>query len=823
MPAPVSESKQARLDRIQALLNNAPFLPDDDHPDFLNHPQRIYFVRGIRAFQDRCGESWGEVEEKLSGSPYQSLRGNDTFGRTNLNELRWLATDSDESTGNADPARKRGRMVSNRPRKLTKLALFFVSAFYPQFDVQEKDGGLVFLDKGRAIELAPSRDRQYIAYYWRHGNRRNSEKAGVALIRVPDGNWSQTTMTLHYRDGTRITLYTTRGEVIDNILYIQLDDTDGTDGCQPNILTQLTIDYAYERQPFLLGTYTTVHRPTVDPTAGLIVLEAKRTVAEGEMLVAQCLANDETIPAEIRYYLTFQRLDVEGKSISDVSEMPYADDVRRLAQFAGQYQGYCINPVTEEIDLFRCVISRAGRVVCTFDNEETSCEEVGYLRFVNAAVRIDMDYQDRHTRFRYNFFLQDRLAERTGQLYWLGIRAGFSANLSEPMSGRVVLQWADNPAQGACDAVELVEQRPNGPILRDFLIGLDGAVQKFTDSFAGELFRDVMPNTALIALFAGDYDAYLNGRQIVNNTTRIYRHQLTISENGQVKLVGNGKRAWGTASVYRGKYLSIQFDRHGEKGFFGTLILSLLHGEVEIKNRSEVRHLFGALVKMDNQRIEATSVVLQPVGQPRPEPAQLPDPDAFFRSRDLPGSDIDYDRFDAQDQVLGGLLSFLDGQMYRFMRLPRTPNRPFRPRKESYRRVPFYAACYIAGQYAIDKNPQHVATIRTHLRDAYHHGFAAEKFAGERVTSLATEAGQNSYFSRQAISTDYRADLCADFASLLADQRLVTDALPAVLGVHPEMRALVEKLWPHLADSPLPNRPVDRVNLAQNKNGSGLL
>ncbi len=459
-------------------------------------------------------------------------------------------------------------------------------------------------------------------------------------------------------------------------------------------------------------------------------------------------------------------------------------------QFAGfnkRYQGYSVKHETDEVLLFECSLDEQGAVAITF-NEGTHTDDKldGQAQRINQTVRFNLAYVPEARTHRIHYYLEKAFTNKPecpGGPYWCGTYAGFHANKVKPIAGRVLLQVPESPGAVVWADMKLTDFSRNwahaGVILN--LLGEPPRPAIFEDG----------DNT--LFPFEGIYTCFVVSRG--HSRSRLLPYRLTISPDATVLLQRKGVYCSGSATVIKGNYLSVQFEEIGS--FVGSMLLSLNLTDSAVEQYREVRHLFGLLTKaQEGIRLESSAMVMVR------EHAWNADKEW---DAEIDRNSPDFNALDLQYQ---GLFSFLNGQIYRQIRLSLPANSPFRPRSTDYRRVAFYAACHLAGQLNEaeketnrDEYDKKVNLLRAHIHESFQIGFAAQKFGGVKIPAAKIDRKRLlKLFAKHRLREEYDIlHLKNELGLLQQDDKLLRDAAnqPNLLG-HPDIIDLVHSLWPRI-------------------------
>lgn len=686
---------------------------------------------------------------------------------------------------------------------------------------------------------------RYFAFYPRHGKKKEEEKIGFALVEVPDGQWVNAKMTYYYSD-RRLVFTLPQDSTISPhqglSLYLTMQrskhepdadgklDRDATTNREKRLAPYVHIVLNYSDGPtlYLVGTYNTIHWRDEIATAGLMVwMRFDGPYADLEKTTDHFL-NQANIPPVVSYSLINKRIDTANGKFDRQESLPDAlSFLNSIGSLADTYQGYYVHPVSQSVVLFECIIDPLGKVNCFYQASHKGAVLLGYVRVFNNAVQIslfDTNPPVENQEIRLQYHLKKKpFVDDSGQEFLVGVCAGYDFLFTNPTAGRVVLRrcTANEKPEIKDYQQSVFQRRPYAAQVLSLLRGANTQTKYMTDSVMYyQTFGFVFDQGNGIAI-GGEYDCFLGTRpddgdpdHTRDASMQIARYRLIIDNDGFVSLYSHAEQiGLGQCIIHPNGFLIIQLtpvNDQVEQGFFGLMLLSLKKQSGRITKSTEVKHLFGMLTKIENRRVGSMAVVVRASdkvwiednsdNQAMGESVNKELPSVFYRSHSITGSDIPHDLFDQYDADFSGLLSFMEGQTYRLMRIPRTANRPFRPRKIDYRRVGFYAACYLVKQSKFTE-------ARRHLKESYHLGFAAEKFAGVAVRDWHLRDTQDYFFTTHYTPIEYRNELSADIASLRQDQTLLWDAFTPDCLAHEQIREWTEKLWPYLKNQT--TSPVD--------------
>lgn len=692
----------------------------------------------------------------------------------------------------------------------------------------------------------------YRIYYPRHVDfdTRNIDpdeidRIGVGLVTVPDSDWKRAQLQLIYSKhvlemsltavskshGLLFLQFKDKGEVVlsekDGQLLLGNELSTG----RATAYNQIVLNYAYPDQNILIGTYSTAHRQPAEATAGLMVWQ-KIDASEAVMESIRTFLTRDNVPVSIRYFLFNQRLDTDHQRFVDQNKLPFAAQVKQFEPYARKYQGYYLHPVKAgTIVLFDCFIHKDGLVRCKFDSLTHHISILnGFTRFLDKGIRLNLDQQKDRQTFRMHYNLPKLYERQDGTDYWIGNFAGYHDQEHIPVSGLVVLQPQDSPIVQDLP-MEQFRQLANTSYIETLLTGgktlVSGSVitssipenEKGCHQSGGDnrnnvndlnLQDDFFPEDSFA--FKGIYTCFLVNRGPLQSSMVAYR--VIIETNAVVKLDRDCTQCIGTASYQSDQYLSIQIDAESDSQFIGTFLFSLYQLETTspVHGYRDVQKLYGILVRLKKKDwVEACAVVLLPED---PEDSTRQWLGEINRKGAL---------FAELDQRYKGALSFLSGWLNRHIRVPRTVNRPFRPRQEDYRRAAFFGACYLAQkefENRVDKErkggnmtdlikdtPKHVIdTIRSYFRECSTIGFAANQFAGLIVSEeFRNRRSLKRAFANHGIPEEHNWEqLEVSISSLLDDQLLIIDVITKHQSTwHPKVIEQLTELWPYLFSAEL--------------------
>ncbi len=828
---PMSES--IRDERIDVLLNQ--YLPDDtNRHDFFSHTEREKIVYGLRGFHQAIQKSYGQISTELKDPdlPYLALFVNDgektaTLSDTNISFL-------------LDPAPKMvadTRPIKSPKAKTISLAQYLIHRSGGRFSIKEEQNQLTFWNNGQLMdtgspdlqkrqgrgrkpkeatepseeseqepmEWMPDPDNRYfLAFYWRPHRKKSKEKVGYAIVKAPLHNrsveeaWKNTEITYWYSDGQHTTVATEVNMPDKRTLALRLIDAPDQD--RRDVWTQITLDWPNHMAPVYTGAFASLSGKDRfrHPAAGLMVWWRQQSEAQCQAMISQYTSNSESIPVELFHFLLGRRVDVPVHDgvIESIESLPFAKNVRLLENIAQTYQGFFIHPSTGQVTLFSCKISAAGRVECRYPNNHKHPRMAGFAMPFAHGIEVDLDYNTDNGSYRLHYFLEGAL---TKDQYLLGVYAGFDHSLTYPTSGRVVLRVQPEPILLDLDMPQFRRDSQYAEV-SGYLTGQKGLVMS-TDSQVVDRLKGLEKTNQVVPL-AGHYDLYMTERVNGDDPPEVFRHSLLLTETGMAFLSGNGREGEGLVLVSQDHLLSIQFGTPANQQVQGTLLVSLCDRKGYLSRYEQIQHLFGMATFVDQLRITSMVAVMKPSGKSDDTPIVPVDdlPIRFNRSMSVVQQNRTQADFDSYDSQLAGLLSALEGEAYRLIRLPKTPNHPFRPRRDRDRRTAFFAACYRAKQYVQDESDSLYNEIEAYLEEAYRHGFATGRFAGVSIKELSAPYSSperlRQYMAQHNIEDTHFKKLKQDFKDLSQDYPLLIAAYddPEVLG-HEALKGIVERFW----------------------------
>ncbi len=841
LPKPTEASlRDAALD---ALLHR--HLPDDTDPKaFLQNPTRQQFVYGLRAFEQALKTNQKAIARDLNTPAFRSL--------LYIDEVQPLDTLSPTNIAFLLNPKIGGqlRAISSPRFRTIVLAHYLIQKSKGAFAIREEQGCLTFWNNGHRINInSPSllkkegrgrrpltesalagqdapeqreewpvdaQNRYFLAFYWRPGRRKNRDKVGYAIVKAPlmsksvEESWNETQITYYYTQGQHTTLVTEANASDKRTLSLRLTDAPGQQ--RAGVWTQITLDWTGPNDPIYTGVFASLsgHDRFQHPAGGLIVWWRQPSAEHCADLIKRYMENPEEIPVEVFHFLLERRVDVpvQDGAIESLEALPRMRNVRLLAGIAQAYQGYFVHPATGIVSLFSCRISAAGRVECRYPNNHKHPKLAGFTSPFAHGVQIDLHYVADSGAYRLHYFLEGALT--TGR-YLLGIYAGFDHSLTHPTSGRVVLQAIADEQEPLVTDIDISEfsADPNNTTAMGYLTGELG-LPTATDSLVVDQLKWTR-RANLVAPLAGRYDLYMTERLNSDDPPEVFRHNLVITDSGMAILSGNGREGQGPAILTSDHLLMVQFEATGKGQVQGTLLVSLCDIKGYLSRYEQIQHLFGMATFVDQLRIMSMVVVLKatPTNNPDVTPVD-PLPIRFSRTMAVTQFNLTTADFNSYDSQLSGMLSTLEGEAYRLIRLPKTPNHPFRPRRDKDRRGPFFAACYRAKFYNQAPSESLFLEIESYLEDAYTHGFATLRFGGESVRDLSTPFAApdrvRQYMRKHNIHHTYLKKIQEDFRSLSQDFPLLLTAYDDLNGLGSLLlRGLVERFWGDLNDYRTPD------------------
>jgi hypothetical protein len=729
------------------------------------------------------------------------------------------------------------RLLNQKPKsdsnsKISRLLYCFVIEHNLIIDINDQN----FLESindstGKKIFSRSKNEKteteKYLAYYWKANNKIG---LGTLIIKKTgngdfcDGDCG--TYTVYYSEGDR-KLLCTQIYKTERHMYIRLEN-EITPILPQRILSQISIVLPEPDRTvghYLIGSYTTVHRGVDEAVAGLIVLDKFEGDANKELIEEIKGGNIENIKPEIFYYLYSQRLSARKADRKEF--LPFQNELKILEDFVGTYQGYYVNYLTERVSLYKCKISKNGEVINEYPPLNSN-PIIGYVKFINKHVlMIWFNFkEEQYNRFNYIISLPSINNEdkKNKNIILKGIAAGIDKSIENPFSGKFYLKSQNEDSikirTMSNEESTIFFQESEKKKIAQFLISEDGDEIKYDDSFVRKIYnKNSVKNTFanLAYEFKGEYEIFVSGRVKLDNSliisrvdrlsdSGIIRYRLIIGEDGKVTLKGENDiiNCIGIATILENrKYLQVTLsdatkvsipDKITGNGFEGIIIFSLKSTTAFIP--TELKHLFGIMIKMDDTRMQGLACMLTQVHN------DIPSISKFQRGMDsISHEDKDWG-FDEFDQVFGkGLLSFMEGTSYRVQRLPQTANRPLRPRKKEYRRLYFYSACHLALRMNNNEknnipNSETISEIELCITEAFKHGFGANYFAGYKINKELLKQSNKVFFEKFGAKEEYLAELKADFESLIDDRRMLQDELKNVdtFG-QPQIYEMVKRLW----------------------------
>lgn len=814
--------------RVRKLLENC-LLPDESSEVYNLHTLRFQFAEGLRIFQEASRnpqtnkrDSWTIIRDNLATPDYV----HDGFSTTYLNEVIRIK-------GDPQPDRK-----YIRPKQIT-LALYFIShyAVLCRFDIRSERGMLLFYNGDDIIhrcELPRDGRRYYLLYFWRQQD--TQEAISYGLLTREGNDWESARLIfsdLPYEDDV---FTATESQLSNNQVHIRMrngqEAAEGSEAARvPNFL-QLSLNTFHDQQLIILGIASGSQRRTGDTMAGVVVLVRYETHAEAMLELDAYKQEAKQPPVEIQYFLTHQRLEVAPGEFQSLAELPGARDVRRLQNLTGIYQTYFVHPERgkHQIICNTIDIRPSGEVVCLYGDPDNVSVMTGVVRYTEDVLWLELDYLPGIQAYRIRYLLYTRPERLNQRKCLLGIYSGLNKGLSVPTTGRLILE--ENP-KAVVGTLPVRDFHRNG-YFADYYRFLSGNHEaelnrSLTDSFLKDIVVDTDDplNEQGIARFKGYYDCYVCDRQGEEDMYKIYRYVLHIQADGQLTFARANEHFSGRAELHRQmSYLQIQLEPGEHNSALGTMLFSLNFASSKIRHRSDIQHLFGVMARLDNRRTEAMAVILH-----RADDAAYRQLDIsmvqeeFVRHLDEGHPDNNEFDFDHYDRKLLGGLSFLMGQMYRLIRLPRTPNRAFRPRKDECRRVSFYAACFLMNQlrgqfkkeihkkrtlqhpHQLYQFREQILRIKEYLKESCRHGFGAELFAGYAIHSPEQKKALRNELLKLHIPAKQLDELEKELIGLLEDRKLLIGAVKKWREmVVPEeyehdvsgITELAESLWPYI-------------------------
>lgn len=804
-----------RNERIEKILQK--YLPEDTEPKaFFDNAKRLEIVMGLRAFKRKIGLSIKVIDSDLVKSLYAGYFTEDDENKATLHgtNIAFLL----------NPSIKRIRPIASPKDRTIILAQYLVHKSEGRFDIVELNGRVTFWCDGQLIDTKsktlrkrvnvgrkpghrdamhkqpdkisePATHRFFVAFYWRPNQYKHTEKVGYAVVIAPllthsvEESWKGTEIDYRYSDGSHLT-EVTNAELPDRrTLCLQLKDSPASispNQKRENMQTQIILNWTNRAYPIHTGVFASVSGsgPSLHPAAGLMVWWQQSDLQSCEKLIEEYKANPERIAPSLAYFLQHQRVDAPVGSFSRIENLPYTQTVVQLERWANKFQGYYLNTKENKVVLFECVVNKHGRIHTKSDPDKHSPHDMhGYAQMIHEAVRFNLDYRENAQDFRIQYNMEKAFRTSQSGTYWLGMYTGFDDRLIEPFAGPVILQ---------------IPKKNHGVLKKDYSVSEFKLNWKRADPveilkllhYTGsesELNRHTSHGLASDFPFTGRYTCFVMGRDDHSSTILPYR--LVIESNATVKLVRQEVELLGKGEVTSSKNLLIQLN--GTDDFVGTLLFSLHRANSVVATTKDVARLYGVMAKIKNeQRVEASAAVLVP---------ERNEDSSREWSEEIKRSDVVL--FAQFDREFKGLLTFLSGQIYRHVRLRLTANRPFRPRKQDYRRVGFYAACDLIKRLKtdLDERKDQIDHIKNHLTECFYMGFAAPTFAGITIHEEVLSDSQLKAAFRPHGFTTYNSlsDLRRDLESLLDDQSLLQQAAQDVtlLG-HPDIIEYVYELWP---------------------------
>ncbi|WP_143092668.1 hypothetical protein [Arsenicibacter rosenii] len=807
-------------------------LPEETSEVYNLHTLRFQFAEGLRIFQEMSRnphthkrDSWTTIRDNLATPDYV----HDGFSTTYLNEVIRIK-------GDPQPDRK-----YIRSKQIT-LALYFISHYAAlcRFDIRSDRGMLLFYNGEDVIhrcELPKDGKRYYLLYFWRQQNENDQEPVGYALLTREGADWEETKLTFSDPLYLNAVFTATESQLSTNQVYIQMrNGNDGADVAETARATsylQLSLNVFHDQQLIILGILSGSQRRTGDAMAGVVALIRFETYAEAMLELDAYSRSLKQPPVEIQYFLAHQRLEIASGDFQSLAELPRAREVRRLQHLAGKYQTYFVHPdrAKHQIMRYNLEIKLSGEVVCLYGDPDNESVMTGIVRYTDEVVWLELDFLPAIQAYRVRYLLYTKSEKFNHRKCLLGIHTGLNKGLTIPNTGRLILEENPKPVVGAMSVSEFYRNHYFADHYR-FLMGNHEVElnRALTDAFLREIPVEAEEPVVDqgIARFKGYYDCYVCDRHGEEDIYKIYRYVLHIQPDGQLTLARANEQFNGRAALHQQtSYLQIHLEPSERSGSLGTLLFSLNFGSSKIRRRTDIQHLFGVMAKLNNRRTEAMAVILHRADDETYRHLDISTvQEEFVRHLDENyRDDSDEFGFDYYDQKLLGGLSFLMGQMYRLIRLPRTPNRVFRPRKDECRRVNFYAACFLMNQLKgqfrkeIQKKKQfdspqqlyqireQISRIKEYLKEACRHGFAAERFAGYAVHSPEQKKEFRSELVRLHIPAKQLEELEKELIGLLEDRKLLINTVRKWREMLvPEEFAhdvsgiaeLAEVLWPYI-------------------------
>ncbi|OJV14683.1 MAG: hypothetical protein BGO21_18445 [Dyadobacter sp. 50-39] len=591
------------------------------------------------------------------------------------------------------------------------------------------------------IAFDPERAIVYDCFYW----RTEQSQIGVASLSINE-EWRGAEMVFHYKKKAQIATYL-KGKVWSEgkNLYLFLEDYEGKQEPYRPVSTLITL-YASEdvhKRQYLLGCFTSVNRDTSTPVCGLIALKLSPYRSISESPYIEEAADSElrrlvNIPPDISFFLNRKRLKVAEKIVQISEDLPLHDQYDKLAPLVGSYMAHFFTLHTNE-HLFKSRyvrIDRDGVVRSYRDNINQHDFDEGYLRLRESKLIVQFfDKDDHHDVVSYQYYLE---TDDHGHLR--GVFAGASDN--GIASGRIILQHIgeqDVPRNDLNKRIrlgndgmpdELAEIMENRELSEFFGIKGEAAFQYLTDArlhgyvtkWNPKLSHQQSPSDSVVMKkvshpnLTGSFECFCitkdtdNVYPLYNKNVLLEKFPIKIDENSVTMMYGV-KEIMGNLFYDGSTKFRIIFQDD-------LVSLTFTIPAPKTVQAKKLAHMFGVVSSIKQKNPEASAAVLVK----SPKDFAMMEYNQYHTLSDLLEVETEY----------VGLASFLMGDWNRFVRVPSTANRDFRPKYSTYRRTFWAAACHWGDEYQRTKADRDLKECTDNLRRAFRQAFAMQFFAGKK-------------------------------------------------------------------------------------------